>query len=66
MKKMTCHIQGDLNYLFFLFSFYSIIFTFTYMCMHYLGATSPSPPTSRQNLFLCPLLKFSDFDEEKT
>jgi hypothetical protein len=49
---------------FFSFSFYFIIFTFTYICIHCLcyfpPTLSPNPqaPASRQNLF-CPL--FSDF-----
>jgi hypothetical protein len=44
------------------FSFYFIIFTFTYMCVHCLCHFSPPPlhpqhPTSRQNLFCSLILK---------
>jgi hypothetical protein len=41
--------------------FYFIIFTFIYMCIHYLG--HPPPPLSGRT---CSTLSFSDFVEEKT
>jgi hypothetical protein len=33
------------------FLFYFIIFTFTYMCIYYLGHFSPSPPPGRMIYF---------------